>query len=103
MTLELLEDPAIGQALANNALIPLSQMLTTLPAVVLTADGVRRAVHGRELRKEDAASGCPLFDSPVLASSESEAIRLISTGGELVGIAARGHDSGILHPLVILM
>jgi tRNA pseudouridine55 synthase len=103
VTLEALEDPATRRAVTDKAFVPLSQMLTTFPTVVLTPDGVRRAVHGRELRGEDAESGLAVFEEARLVSSESEAIRLMSPDGELVGIASRRNEPGVLHPLVVLM
>jgi tRNA pseudouridine55 synthase len=103
VTLEALEDPVAGRAVARSALVPLSQMLTTLPTVVLTPDGVRRAVHGRELRVEDASSGLAAFEAAGATPSEAEGIRLLSPDGELVGIASRRNEPRALHPLVVLM
>jgi tRNA pseudouridine55 synthase len=103
VTLEALEDPVTGRVVAGRALVPLSQMLTTLPTVVLTPDGVRRAVHGRELRVADVSSGLAVFEPPGTASDETAGIRLLSPDGELVGIASRRNEPGALHPLVVLM
>jgi tRNA pseudouridine55 synthase len=103
VTLEALEDPATGQAVAKSAVVPLSRMLPSFPAIVLTPDGVRRAVHGRDVRREDAASGLLQFEQLDLTSNESHAVRLMSPGGELVGIAGAGDEPGALHPLVVLM
>jgi tRNA pseudouridine55 synthase len=103
VTLEALEDPVTGRAVAERALVPLSQMLTTLPTVVLTPDGVRRAVHGRELRIEHASGGLTVFESSGMGPDETGGIRMLSPDGELVGIASRRREPGALHPLVVLM
>jgi hypothetical protein len=84
------EDP--DRAIA--AIVPLSQMLPTMPAVVLTVEGVRRAGHGRDLGPADvvrAAAGAHLH------------VRLLDPGGELIGIAEPASAPGALHPSVMLM
>ena len=80
-------------AAATRALIPLSNMLPALAAIVLTEEGVRRAMHGRELGPAEvvgrAAVAAPL-------------VRLLDGGGDLVGIAEPGSLPGLLHPAVVL-
>ena len=44
-------------ALAIRAIVPLSRMLPGLSSVTLTSDGVRRAVHGRDLGPADTEKG----------------------------------------------
>ncbi len=53
ITLEQLEQ---AQAPAE-AVMPMDRLLPHLPAVVLTAEGARKAVHGQELGPADAVSG----------------------------------------------
>jgi tRNA pseudouridine55 synthase len=89
MALEALEaDP--GQAAA--ALVPMSRMLPGLPAVVLTADGLRHAAHGRDLAPGDVAGPW-----------RSGEVRLLDAGGALVGIGVAPEGSALLHPSVVLM
>ena len=82
--------------------IPLERMLPNLPAVVLSPDGVRRAVHGRDLGQADADREF----SDVLAAQNSSAsfyVRLLDVEGRLVGVATRSGTPGLLHPSVVLM
>jgi hypothetical protein len=72
-------------------------MLPALQRVVLTVQGVRRAVAGRELGPPDALSGFP-----PLATADKP-FRLTTEAGLLVGIAGPSLEPGLLHPLVVLM
>ena len=74
---------------AVQALVPLARMLPQLSSVVLTDEGVRYAVHGRDLGPAVVLSG---LAGPRLASSM---IRLLDTRGELVGI---GEPRGGVRP-----
>lgn len=74
---------------AGRFLVPPSRMLSKLPALVLTAEGVRRALHGRDL--EDTGG------------SRGPFVRLIDLQGELIGIAEPALTPGFLHPSVILV
>ena len=79
---------------ALTALVPLSGMLPGLSAVTLTSDGVRHAVHGRDLGPADlergVVGGDPFF-------------RLLDPWGDLIGIATPAGASGLLHPAVVLV
>jgi tRNA pseudouridine55 synthase len=79
---------------ALDRLIPLERMLESLPAVVLTADGERRVLHGAEL------GGGDLLRSPV--EPLPERVRLFGREGRLLGVAERGEGPGVLHPVVVL-
>ena len=103
-------DPASG----IRALVPLSRMLPGLSSVVLTSEGVRRAVHGRDIGPADAQEGMGFvirdlgFAEGVCESRapnpQSQAfVRLVDPAGELVAIAAPLEPSGLLHPAVVLM
>jgi tRNA pseudouridine55 synthase len=83
--------------LALRALVPLSRMLLHLPAVTLTIDGVRRAVHGRELGPGDVVDDVPGVHEV------RAAIRLLDGDGQLVGIAEASRTPGFLHPAVVLV
>ena len=92
-----LADAEADRDRARNAVIPLAGMLTELPSVVLTTDGVRHAVHGRELGLGD------LERDLGLGMSDLECVRLFDPAGALVGIARPAKTPGSLHPFVVLM
>lgn len=96
--LDALED---SETAARAALVPMSGMLTTLPSVVLTADGVTLVEHGRPL----AASVCErradrdrVFGG---ALAPGQPVRLMAPTGELLGIGLPSRP-GLLHPSVVL-
>ena len=74
-------------AAALTRLIPLARMLQRLPAVALSEDGVRRVRHGQDVRSETVGSTY---------------VRLMDSGGDLIGIAEPAGTSGLLHPFVVL-
>ncbi len=65
--------------LAIDALIPLAEMLPAFASVTLTAEGVLRATHGRQLGPADTERG--------LSGRASSFVRLLDQSGQLVGIA----------------
>ena len=80
-------------SLASRAVVPLGEMLPELPALVLTPEGARRAIHGQDLGPRDA----------VRSSAESAPlVRLLDTGGDLLAIAESSRSPGFLHPFVVL-
>jgi tRNA pseudouridine55 synthase len=88
---------------ACQLVIPMAAILSGLSPVVLTPEGVRKAIHGRDLGPADVQKGAgPLFKdsrgegSPVL-------VRLLDSGGELIGIAGPAVTPGLLHPSVVLV
>ncbi len=81
---------------AAAAVIPLARMLPRLASVVLTAEGVARAVHGRDLGPGDTSSGEPF------ALSHQPWVRLLDPRGKLVAIARPREAGGLLHPSVVL-
>jgi tRNA pseudouridine55 synthase len=95
--LDAIEHGDEGRRAAEAALVPLDRMLPGFERVVLTVQGVRRAVVGREIGPADALSGFP-----PLPGSDGP-FRLTTEAGALVGIATAGHVPGLLHPLVVLM
>jgi tRNA pseudouridine55 synthase len=82
---------------AVKALVPLAGMLLQLTSVVLTDEGVRYAMHGRDLGPGVLLS---VPAGPPLASSMT---RLLDRRGELVGLGERAGASGFLHPCVVLV
>ena len=93
---------------AAERLIPLSQMLRRLPVVELTADGVRRARNGQDLRPGlgigDSGFGSRNTDCESLIPNPKSLsfFRLLDPAGELVGIAEPTGVAGLLHPFVVL-
>ena len=73
-------------------LIPLERLLPAIPSVVLTEDGVRRALHGNLLPASAHESALPL----------TARVRLLDAAGQLVGIAEL-EPGGLLHPVIVLM
>jgi tRNA pseudouridine55 synthase len=95
VTLEAIEsDP--GDTLG--LIIPLRALLTRFPSVVLTSDGVERALHGQELRPQDSAIG-----DFGLRIADYGLVRMLDSSGELLGIAEPSRTSGLLHPSVVLV
>jgi tRNA pseudouridine55 synthase len=96
--------------LAAGRVIPLAEMLPGLAPVVLTSDGVRKAIHGRELGPGDCVSGFANRDSGLArpsdsrtATPESRLYRLLDPAGQLVAIARPATAAGLLHPSVVLV
>ena len=85
-------DPQIAAA----AVVPLAGMLPHLVSLVLTAEGVDRAVHGRDIGPGDTAAGEPFALS-------SQPFRLFDRSGELVAIARPTGAGDFLHPSVVLI
>src|SRR5207247_6852570 len=80
------------------AVVPMAGMLANWSSVVLSAEGVRRALNGRDLGPGDIqrTSG-----SGMLAARPSFAhVRLIDDAGELIGIGEPANTPGLLHPSV---
>jgi tRNA pseudouridine55 synthase len=93
-----------GKKRAIEAIVPLARMLTAIPACSLTPDGVRRAVHGRDLGPADFAEGFAGADGlGGRGAPHSGHFRLIDPDGALVGVAEASAMSGLLHPSVVLM
>jgi tRNA pseudouridine55 synthase len=92
--LDHIDDRSAGRQRALDAVIPLSRMLIELPGASLTPEGMRRAVHGREL-------GADAFSSPFAAVDGF--VRLLDPDGNLVGVAEPGSAGGLLHPAVVLV
>ncbi len=96
--------------LAARRVIPLAEMLPGLAPVVLTSDGVRKAIHGRELGPGDCVSGFANRDTGLARPSdsrtstpESRLYRLLDPAGQLVAIARPATAAGLLHPSVVLV
>ena len=101
MSLETAErDPQRAAA----SVVPLAAMLPHVASVVLTADGVQRAVHGRDIGPGDTVSG-ESFATRAQPSVRNPhpVFRLVDPRGELVAIGRPVGAGGILHPSVVLV
>jgi tRNA pseudouridine55 synthase len=78
---------------ALGALFPMDTLLSEIPAIALTDKGAERARHGQELGPTD-------FTGPPVGSFTI--LRLVSSAGNLVGVARPGAVTGTLHPSVIV-
>jgi tRNA pseudouridine55 synthase len=85
---------------AAAALVPPGRMLPALAALVLTAEGVKRARHGRDLGPADVVSH---EGSAWTSGSATAAIRLLDEKGDLIGVAEPAGAPGLLHPSVVLV
>ena len=94
MHLEALErDPG----LAAGSMVPPGDMLPHLATVTLTAAGVDRAKHGRDLGPADIAqSRVPGPRSPLF-------VKLLDQAGDLIAIAQPIAAGGLLHPALVLV
>jgi tRNA pseudouridine55 synthase len=80
---------------AKSAIVPVSRMLPDLPACRLTRDGVRRAVHGQDVRPVDC-------EKPP-ANPGARFVRLIGADDDLVAVGEASGAGGVLHPLVVMV
>jgi tRNA pseudouridine55 synthase len=87
---------------AARRLIPLDQLLPSMPSVVLSEEGVKRVRHGNaiaahhfRLESMDAAIVGPDI-------GQKARVRLMDASGSLLAIAAPEAD-GALHPVVVLV
>jgi tRNA pseudouridine55 synthase len=88
------------------ALVPLARMLPGLWAVQLNDEGVRHAIHGRDLGPGDIEKGVgSLFGQSLVPEKTPDPffLRLVDPAGDLVAIATPIGASGLLHPAVVLV
>jgi hypothetical protein len=79
---------------ARSAVVPLGEMLPWMAAVVLTEQGARRLIHGRDLGPGDT-------EGDIIPAATS--LRLLDRTGQLVGIGGPARTAGLLHPFVVLV
>jgi tRNA pseudouridine55 synthase len=94
VALSAIDNPVDGLMRAQEALIPLVDVLPEMPRLTLTADGVRRAASGCDIGPRDLLHGLP--------DAWPARVRLLNESTELVGIANLT-AAGLLHPVVVLM
>jgi len=71
---------------------PLESLLPNLPVAMLTDQGLRSVLHGRDLGRRELAA--PLPAAPPL-------VRLIAPDGHMVGLARPSKTPGLLHPALV--
>jgi tRNA pseudouridine55 synthase len=84
-------------AAAARLMVPLEQLLTGVPAVVLTERGAVRAGHGNVVGPDDLRD-----PGQVLGTTSGAKVRLLDASGGLVGLA-EPTPAGLLHPVVVLV
>jgi tRNA pseudouridine55 synthase len=77
-------------------LVPMADLLSSLPHVVVNERGARRAAHGNSLAVED------LRNAGRIAPEPAGPIRVLDADGALLAIGESG-GGGILHPVVVLV
>jgi len=92
------------------AMVPLADMLPGVAAVTLTAEGVERALHGRDLGPGDVLGQVSAPTAPSTDPAQSFSglagqplIKLLDITGALVAIAEPTSTGGLLHPRVVLV
>ena len=89
---------------AAESMVPLADMLPQLATVTLTAAGVDRAKHGRDLGPAEIARArrprVPRAPSP---PSPSRFVKLLDPAGELIAIAQPTAAGSLLHPALVLV
>ncbi len=97
-------DPAGAAA----TVVPLAGMLSNVAAIVLTASGVERVTHGRDIDPRDRSMTEPSALSPEPSFQPSVVtphpiVRLLDPGGNLIAIGRPVGAGGLLHPSVVLV
>jgi tRNA pseudouridine55 synthase len=98
---------------AAAALVPLADMLPRVPAATLTAEGVARALHGRDIGPGDLwGEPSALSPEPFTARLQSFSfpdltdrplVKLLDQTGTLIAIAQPTGGGGLLHPSIVLV
>lgn len=79
---------------AVEAVLPMERMLPQFREVVLTDEGLLRALHGRDIGAGQVVTAHP---EPL-----EHPVRLVDQMGQLVGIGEPTEVPGVLHPAVVL-
>jgi tRNA pseudouridine55 synthase len=85
----------LGRAVGERLISP-ADALPELPAVRLTDEGLRRALHGNTLESGHLANRL----EPERRQTPSELVRILTPDGRLVALGKRRADA--LHPVVVL-
>jgi tRNA pseudouridine55 synthase len=90
---------ALGQPGLEDRLVPLEALLPDWPAAVVTAEGVERIGHGRDLGPGHVRGALP---APSLTGPGQVLLRLLGPDGQLLALGELA-PGGILHPAVVLV
>jgi tRNA pseudouridine55 synthase len=101
-SLESLAESAEEPGSASGWLVPLDQLLPSVPGVRLTEEGRVRVTHGREVGPAQAADP-KVWGAETRSAGPGAWIRLVDEGGHLVALAQPGATPGSLHPAVVLI
>ena len=80
--------------MSQTRLVPLNALLSHMPEVALTGEGIRRVSHGNSLAPEHI-TGAPL---DIAGHSH---VRLVDAAGTLIAVA-EPRPGGLLHPVIVL-
>jgi tRNA pseudouridine55 synthase len=83
---------------AISRLVPMADLLSRLPHVVVNERGAWRAAHGNALAVEDLWDA----DRTVAPSAGAGPVRVLDAGGALLAIG-QAADTGLLQPVVVLV
>ena len=92
-TLDVLQPEGTGAA---QRLVSMNELLADLPAVTLTAEGLRRARNGNTLGPSHLEG-----TQGVRPGSDPSRCRILDAAGEMLAVAEWRRD-GLLHPVVVL-
>ena len=84
----------------RSRLLPMRDLLGSLPAFVLDGRGVQDVTHGRDVGLDVVVSRQEASTTPTTASP---VVRLLDVTGGLVGVAEPSGRSGFLHAVVVLI
>jgi len=87
---------------AEQALVPMDQMLGDLPFVALNDQGLEQVRFGRDLGEPDTSIGFVEAVNAALGPA-GQHVRLLDPSGHLVAMAEAAAVPGLLHPAVVLM
>jgi tRNA pseudouridine55 synthase len=98
---------ALADGIGDGDLIPMERLLPSLPAVVLTDEGVARVSHGRELEPEHFTFRLKPEATGAVASASRRKddpgwIRIFDSAGRLAALGSPGRRPGSLHPAIVL-
>jgi len=101
-------DLLVGDAVAAAArVVPLENLLPTIPALTVTSEGEKRVAHGRTVEnahvQATAASADVAGGGDERRAVSSDWVRLLSPAGTLLALARPERHSGALHPSVVLI
>jgi tRNA pseudouridine55 synthase len=91
--LSLAEVDAQG-TMSQTRLVPLNTLLSHMPEVALTGEGIRRVSHGNSLAPEH------ITGAPLDMAGHSQ-VRLVDAAGTLIAVA-EPRPVGLLHPVIVL-